>query len=54
MYKPDLVLNYLQWLICDKTEPNQTNPVDHYKHYQLKLVFGEQLCSKGLNFSPTK
>ena len=25
MYKPDLALNYLQWLIYDKTEPNQIN-----------------------------
>ena len=24
MYKQDLVLNNLQWLICHKTKPNQT------------------------------
>ena len=24
MYKDDLVLNNLQWLICHKTKPNQT------------------------------
>ena len=24
MYKEDLVLNNLQWLICHKTQPNQT------------------------------
>ena len=24
MYKEDLVLNNLQWLICHKTKPNQT------------------------------
>ena len=23
MYKEDLALNNLQWLICDKTQPNQ-------------------------------
>ena len=23
MYKPDLALNNLQWLICHKTQPNQ-------------------------------
>ena len=27
MYKEDLVLNNLQWLICLKTKPNQTNRV---------------------------
>ena len=25
MYKKDLALNNLQWLICHKTKPNQTN-----------------------------
>ena len=25
MYKQDLVSNNLQWLICHKTKPNQTN-----------------------------
>ena len=24
MYKEDLALNNLQWLICHKTQPNQT------------------------------
>ena len=24
MYKTDLTLNNLQWLICNKTKPNQT------------------------------
>ena len=24
MYKKDLALNYLQWLICQKNKPNQT------------------------------
>ena len=24
MYKEDLALNNLQWLICHKTKPNQT------------------------------
>ena len=24
MYKKNLLLNYLQWLICHKTKPNQT------------------------------
>ena len=26
MYKLDLALNNLQWLICHKTRPNQTKP----------------------------
>ena len=25
MYEEDLALNYQQWLICHKTEPNQIN-----------------------------
>ena len=29
MYKQDLVLNNLQWLICHKTKPNQTTVVQH-------------------------
>ena len=28
MYKEDLTLNYLQWLICHKTKPNQTTKTD--------------------------
>ena len=27
MYKDDLALNNLQWLICYKTQPNPTKPV---------------------------
>ena len=26
MYRDDLALNNLKWLICHKTKPNQTNP----------------------------
>ena len=26
LYKKDLTLNKLQWLICHKTKPNQTKP----------------------------
>ena len=29
MNKKDLVLNNLQWLICHKTKPNQTNDIDN-------------------------
>ena len=27
MYKQDLALNNLQWLICHKTQPNQTKSI---------------------------
>ena len=30
MYKQDLVLNNLQWLICHKTKPNQTLPKEYH------------------------
>ena len=26
MYKKNLTLNNLQWLVCHKTQPNQTKP----------------------------
>ena len=29
MYKPDLSLNNLQWLICHKTKPNKTKAINH-------------------------
>ena len=34
MYKEDLALNNLQWLICHKTKPNQKNPI--YLIYMYK------------------
>ena len=30
MYKEDLALNNLQWLICHKIKPNQTKPNPMY------------------------
>ena len=41
MYKRDLTLNDLQWLICDKTKPNQINPFKYkYNNYiQLTTYF---------------
>ena len=27
MYKEDLALNNLQWLICHKTQPKQAKPI---------------------------
>ena len=37
MYKEDLALNNLQWLICHKTQPNQTSvyfkvAILHFRH----------------------
>ena len=39
MYKEDLALNNLQWLICHKTKPNKTN--DYY-YYLLIESFSRQ------------
>ena len=35
MYKKDLALNNLQWLICHKTQYNQTKSLYHTKYYCL-------------------
>ena len=34
MYKPDLALDNLQWLVCHKTKPNQTKLIS--KNKQIK------------------
>ena len=36
MYKDDVALNNLQWLICHETRPNKQT-------YNLKLLFGYNL-----------
>ena len=36
MYKKDLALNDLQWLICHKTESNPTKPNPIYLIYMYK------------------
>ena len=36
MYKEDLVLNNLQWLVCHKTKPSQTKPNHIYLIYMHK------------------
>ena len=36
MYKQDLALNNLQWLICHKTQPNQTKPNHLFNIYIYK------------------
>ena len=33
IYKEDLVLNNLQWLLCHKTQPNQSEEL----HYQFSI-----------------
>ena len=43
MYKQDLALNNLQWLICHKTQPNQIKPninllCFYFPHYLTALV----------------
>ena len=50
MYKEDMALNNLQWLICHKTKPNQTKPNHIYLIYMYKedLAFNLQwlICHK--------
>ena len=33
LYKQDLPLNSLKWLICHKTEPNQTKPLPNIVYF---------------------
>ena len=37
MYRHDLALNNLQWLICHKTQPNQTKWV-HYINLNARYM----------------
>ena len=40
MYKKDLALNNLQWLICHQTKPNQTKPNHIYLiHYIYIYIY---------------
>ena len=41
MYKEDLILNNLQWLICHKTKPNQTKPKTKG---QIMIIPGEMFA----------
>ena len=47
MYKLDLALNYLQWLICNKNQPNRTKPKVVQKVFSLiqKVDITEHFCS---------
>ena len=38
MYKPDLALINLQWLICHKTKQNQTNTYTQICKYRLMQI----------------
>ena len=43
MYKKDLALNNLQWLICHKTQPNQTkHALMYYGDVNKLVVYTEQ------------
>ena len=37
MYKEDLTLNKLQWLMCHKTQPNQTEQKCKHKYTMNKI-----------------
>ena len=44
MYKEDLALNNLKWLICHKIQPNQTKP----NHIYLIYMYKEDLAFNNL------
>ena len=47
MYKKDLALNNMQWLICHKTHPNLIYLIDIYKKKDLALNVKQWLiCHK--------
>ena len=56
MYKEDLALNTLQWLICHKTQPNQTKPKISSDIYRtasdFKLITWSQRSSSRQHLIP--
>ena len=38
MYEEDMALNNLQWFICHKTKPNQTNKRNSGKHHNTVKI----------------
>ena len=46
MYKEDLVLNNLQWLICHKTQPNQNKYIYANIHTYIYTYKGRSKGSK--------
>ena len=57
MYKKDLALNNLQWLICHKTKLNQSKPIcrsgkcamTHVYRQAEIVVSGDYLCKNKTN-----
>ena len=47
MYKGDLAFNNLQWLICHKTLPKQTNKntISHWIRHNSKLLIGKLILN---------
>ena len=45
MYKEDLVLNNLQWLICHQTQPTCSN-----KSEKVSLMYFGTIFKRGMNF----
>ena len=39
MYKEDMALNKLKWLICHKTQPNQTKPNHIFNIYVYNRIW---------------
>ena len=48
MFKEDLALNNLQWLICHKTQPNQTKHIFIQCVY-IKRFFKHKINEKNIN-----
>ena len=46
MYKGDLALNNLQWLICHKTQPNDINLIYMYKEDLVLKNLQWLICHK--------
>ena len=54
MYKEDLALNNLQWLICHKTQPNQTKKIAISTQSDKPLRFVDHFTYLGKNISSTE
>ena len=53
MYKYDLALNNLQWLICHKIQPTNNYPT-HTKKKKNTLTFSEEIYKLFLNHNVVK
>ena len=54
MYKQDLALNNLQWLICYKTQPNQTKFIYLIYMYKEDLTLNNLQCLIGNKTQPNQ